>query len=254
MSREKGYQENFSALHPEIYFDGKQRAPKAEKMLRILRDALGEDLSAFDVLDIGCSTGVMCCVLAEHFGQVTGIDIDRSAIAYAQENSASERISFRVGDAMQTGMASDSLDVVVCAHVYEHVPDPRRMMAEILRILRPGGICYFAAENRLVLREGDYRLPFLSVMPKWLGHRYVRLSGKAEYYYETLLTYWQLGRMTRAFERLDYTRKVVADPVAFAAADMIPPGSFRQAVALAMVDYAYWLFPNYLWLLRKSRI
>jgi len=251
MNDQKGYQENFSLLHPEIYFDGKERAPKAEKMLRILRDAIGNDLSPFHALDIGCSTGTMCRVLAEHFGRVTGIDIDQPAIEYAQRSSNSDRIDFRIGDAMQTGLAPDSIDVAVCAHVYEHVPDPWKMMKEIFRVLRPGGVCYFAAENRLVFREGDYRLPFLSIVPKWLGHHYIRLAGKADSYYETLLTYWQLARMTGDFERIDYTRKVVADPETFNATDMVSPKSVRQRVALAMIDYAYWLFPNYLWLLKK---
>lgn len=247
----KGYQENFSQSHPEIYFVGQGRAAKAEKMLRILRDAVGSSLSSLHALDIGCSTGSMCAVLGEHFDRVTGIDIDRPAIEHASTKYGSERIRFRVGDAMQTGLDPDSIDVAICAHVYEHVPDPYRMMAEIRRILRPGGVCYFAAENRLVFREGDYRLPFLSVMPKWMAHRYIRLTGKADSYYETLFTYPQLVRLTADFERLDYTRRVIEDPEAYAATDMIPSGSFRQKVARALVRHAYWLFPDYLWVLRK---
>ena len=251
MSDPKGYQENFSLLHPEIYFNAVGRAPKAEKMLCILRDALGSDLHLFHALDIGCSTGAMCGVLAEHFGAVTGIDIDPSAIEHAIRHHGSQHLRFRLGDAMQTGLEPGTVDVVVCAHVYEHVPNPQRMMEEIMRVLRPGGVCYFAAENRFVFREGDYRLPLLSVVPKWLGHHYIRLAGKADHYYETLLTYWQLMRLTDAFERLDYTRRVVAEPQAFSAADMIAPGSWRQKAALAIIDHAYWLFPNYLWVLRK---
>lgn len=251
MNEPKGYQDNFSALHPEIYFEGKQRVPKAEKMLRILRDALGPDLRSLHALDIGCSTGTMCIALAEHFGKVTGIDIDAPAIEHARTHWSSPHLEFLVGDAMDTALPPDSVDVVICAHVYEHVPDPRRMMKEIFRILRPGGVCYFAAENRLVLREGDYRLPFLSLLPKRLGNVYVRLAGKADFYYETLLTYWQLADLTGAFQRIDYTRKVVAEPTIFAAEDMIPPDSFKQRVALSLIDRAYWLFPNYLWVLRK---
>ena len=49
----KDYQENFSAMHPEIYFDARNRAHKAEKMLRILRDHLGADLSDHHALDLG---------------------------------------------------------------------------------------------------------------------------------------------------------------------------------------------------------
>ena len=248
----KGYQENFSDMHPEIYFDANNRAQKAEKMLRILRDHIGADLSRQHVLDVGCSTGTMCQILGEHFHRVTGIDIDAKAITHAREVNTSPHIKFRVGDAMQTGLPDESIDVVVCAHVYEHVPDPWRMMDEIRRILTPGGVCYFAAENRLVFREGDYRLPFLSMLPKFLAHRYLRVTGRGDHYYETLYTYWTLRNLVRGFERIDYTRRVIADPVAFAAVDLVAPGSAKQWLALFIADTTYWLFPDYIWLLRKS--
>lgn len=247
----KGYQKNFSRLHPEIYMQGQGRAAKAAKMICILRDAMDQDIASLHALDIGCSTGAMCRELAPSFARVTGIDIDDEAIAHASEVPHAPTLHFQVGDAMATGLPDESVDVVICAHVYEHVPDPYRMMQEIRRVLRPGGACYFAAENRLVWREGDYRLPLLSVMPKWLGNHYIRLAGKADTYYETLFTYWQLRRLVNGFERIDYTRRVVADPESFAALDMITPGSGRQRLALALIDHAYWLFPNYLWVLRK---
>ncbi len=249
----KGYQENFSLQHPEIYFGGSGRPQKADKMLRILHDAIDIDPGTAHALDIGCSTGAMSRLLAEHFGTVTGIDIDQPAIDHASRTYGTDRLRFRHGDAMQTLLPPNSIDVVICAHVYEHVPDPKRMMDEIDRILRPGGICYFAAENRLVWREGDYRLPLLSVLPKWLAHHYIRLAGRADEYYETLLTYWQLKDLTSAFIREDYTRRVVVAPERFAATDMIQPGSLRQKLALAVLDHAYWLFPDYLWILRKRQ-
>ena len=193
----------------------------------------------------------MSRLLGENFGHVTGIDIDDKAIEHANSHYSAPHMTFRVGDAMATGLESNSVDVVICAHVYEHVPDPKRMMDEIERVLRPGGICYFAAENRFVYREGDYGLPFLSIVPKWLGHIYIRLAGRGNHYYETLLTYWQLRKLTGRFEIIDYTRRVIADPQSFDASDMIPPGSFKQRIALTLVDHIYWLFPNYLWLLQK---
>ncbi len=247
----KGYQHNFSDMHQDIYFDVENRARKADKMLRILRDHLGDDLKGLHALDVGCSTGGMSRILGEHFGRVTGIDIDTKAIEHANANFASNTLDFRVGDAMATGLPPDSIDVVICAHVYEHVPDAGRMLVEIHRLLKPGGVCYFAAENKFVFREGDYRLPFLSILPKPLAHRYLRLAGRGDYYYETLMTYWQLKRLTRAFKVVDYTRKVVLEPDRFAAGDIVTAGSFKQRIALAMLDYAYWLFPTYLWLLRK---
>lgn len=247
----KGYQENFSDLHRDVYFDTESRARKAAKMLHILRDHLGADLGSLHALDIGCSTGVMSKYLGGHFGRVTGIDIDQKAIEFAQSNFGSAELSFQLGDAMATGLPDDSVDVAICAHVYEHVPSAPRMMDEIHRVLRPGGVCYFAAENRIIFREGDYRLPFLSLLPKPLAHQYLRLAGRGDHYYETLLTVWQLRRLTRRFEMMDYTRRVVAEPARFGATDIIRPGSVTQRAALAVLWAAYWAFPTYLWLLRK---
>lgn len=248
----KGYQYNFSDSHQDIYYDPASRARKADKMLRILRDHLGDNLGKLHALDVGCSTGAMSQLLGEHFGRVTGIDIDTKAIEHANATLGSPRLDFRVGDAMQTGLPQSSFDVVICAHVYEHVPDAGRMLTEIHRLLKPGGVCFFAAENKFVFREGDYRLPFLSILPKFLAHRYLRLAGRGDHYYEELHTYWRLKSMTSAFERIDYTRRVVQDPGRFGAADIVADGSFKQKVALSLLDHAYWLFPNYLWLLRKS--
>jgi 2-polyprenyl-3-methyl-5-hydroxy-6-metoxy-1,4-benzoquinol methylase len=213
----KGYQDNFSELHRDVYFDSVNRTLKAQKMLAILRDYLACDLRQLHVLDIGCSTGFTSKYLSNHFGHVTGIDIDEKAILHAQRTHDSDALVFLVGDAMATGLASDSVDVVICAHVYEHVPCPQRMMDEIFRVLRRGGVCYFAAENRIIFREGDYRLPFLSLLPKPMAHLYVRLAGRGNHYYESLLTV-----------------------------------SLTQKFALGVLRAAYWAFPTYIWLLRKS--
>lgn len=249
----RGYQENFSDSHRDVYFDSDGRARKAGKMLCILRDALGDDLSSLHALDIGCSTGAMALTLGEHFGQVTGIDIDRKAVEWAAGRPHPNHVDFRVGDAMQTGLAAESVDVVICSHVYEHVPDADRMMREIHRVLREGGVCFFAAENRLVVREGDYGLPFLSWLPKPMAHLYMRAAGKGSYYYEELRTYPGLKKMTREFVRVDYTRRVVANPELFSATEQIRPGSIKQRLALLLIDGAYWLVPTYLWLLRKPQ-
>ena len=251
---EKGYQYGFSDMHPDVYFDMPARMRKAEKMLSIIRDFAGQDLRTLSVMDIGCSTGFMCDILSGHFGDVVGIDIDEKAIAYAQEKFGKSTVRFVVADAMDTGLPAESVDAVICAHVYEHVPDPHRMLAEIHRVLRPGGICYFAAENKFVFREGDYRLPFLSILPKPLAHLYMRLAGKGSHYYETLFTVWGLRRLVRQFDIVDYTRRVVEDPQKFHAADVICPGTFTQKAALQVVKYLYWVFPTYIWLLHKRPV
>lgn len=248
----KGYQLDFAAMHKDVYFDIENRKKKANKMLNVIRDVAGDNLSDKRALDVGCSTGVMSKILSEHFGRVTGIDIDAQAVAHAKTSFPIESIDFQVADAMQTGLAAGSFDVVICAHVYEHVPDPHRMMSEIHRVLRVGGICYFAAENKFVFREGDYRLPFLSILPKPIAHLYLRLLGRGTHYYETLFTYWQLKHLVRHFETVDFTKRIIDDPARFGASDLIASGSIQQRAAQMLLRLAYWLFPTYIWVLRKQ--
>jgi SAM-dependent methyltransferase len=131
------------------------------------------------------------------------------------------------------------------------VPDARALLDEIYRVLRPGGACFFAAGNRFVLIEEHYHLPLLAAIPKRLAHHYIRWAGKADYYYENHLSYWSLKKLVARFDVVDYSRRVVADPERFHATDMIAPGSLKQRVALAVYDHARWLFPTYLWVLRK---
>jgi hypothetical protein len=124
------------------------------------------------------------------------------------------------------------------------------MMAEIQRVLRPGGACYFAAGNRLNPIEPHYALPFLSLLPRPLAHRYLRLSRKGYSYHEQFFSYWGLRTLTRGFARQDYTLKVIQDPERYRTAYMVGSGA-RRRVAVWVARHAYWAMPGYIWLLRK---
>jgi 2-polyprenyl-3-methyl-5-hydroxy-6-metoxy-1,4-benzoquinol methylase len=145
------YQSNFSELYPEAAIPEARRR-KAVTILRVIEDYFGAgiELSSLRVLDVGASTGVMDRVLAEHFGYVLGLDIDRAAIERAMVANDLANLEFRVGNGLALDIPAESFDVVICAHVYEHVPDPDRLLSEIWRVLKPGGLCYFAAGNRPV--------------------------------------------------------------------------------------------------------
>ncbi len=248
---QRGYQYGFSHNQPAMH-DAEGRLRKARTMVAVLRDHLGPAVAESRVLDVGASTGIIDDHLAEHFAQVTGIDIDREAVISAGERFPRDNLVFREGDALAIEFPDATFDVVICSQVYEHVPDAARMMAEIHRVLRPGGVCYFAASNRLMWNEPHYNLPLLSVVPRPLAHHYVRLAGRAERYHELHLSYWGLRRLVADFEVIDYTRHIVEDPERFGADYMLPPGAFKTRVARFMVGYLPWLMPGYIWLLRKS--
>lgn len=245
----RGYQRDFASSHAAMY-DETGRERKAITMVAVLRDALGDGLRHARCLNIGCSTGIIDKFLAPFVGTMTGLDIDEAAIAYANEHHATGNLSFRVGDAMAIDAADQSIDVVVCSQVYEHVPDPDRMMREIRRVLTPGGVCYFAATNRLCVVEQHYFLPFLSMLPPALADRYLQITGKGTHYYERHRTYWNLKRLVSAFDVSDYTRKLIDDSDRFHTRYMTGTG-IKATILKAWIRVAYWSFPGYIWLLRK---
>ena len=248
------YQHDFSEIHPNTMFDEMGRLQKARKTVAVILDALlqaGIDPRETRLLDIGCSTGILTRHYAEFFGEVVGIDIDDGAVEWARQNRAADNVSYEIGDSMELPFQSGEFGLVTCTHIYEHVPDAQRMLDEIYRVLRPGGICYFAAENRLRVWDGHYNLPFVTVLPRPIANVYVRVTGRGQRRYETHHTLRGLRRLVRAFEVTDYTQVVVRDPEKFEATDMIRPGSVKQKAARSILRSAYWVFPTYLWILRK---
>ena len=254
MGEGREYQRDFSELHPKTVFDELGRLQKARKTVAVILDALrqaGIKPRETRLLDIGCSTGILTRHYAEFFGKVVGVDIDDGAVEWARQNRAAYNVSYQVGDSMELPFLTGEFELVTCTHIYEHVPDAQRMLDEIHRVLRPGGFCFFAAENRLRVWDGHYNLPFVTVLPRPLANLYVRVTGRGQRRYETHRTLWGLKRLVRAFEITDYTRAVVRDPEKFEATDMIWPGSPKQKAANVILTIAYWASPTYLWILRK---
>lgn len=245
-------QYGFSSTYAEAAFSREGRERKARKVLAILADAVG-DLAGKNLLDIGCSSGIMTRFFAGALLQVVGTDIDLPALRYANAGNSEGRVLWSAADSQSLPFRDASFDIVNCTHIYEHVPDADMLMAEIRRVLRPGGVCFFSAGNRLSVMEPHYRLPLLSVVPKSMAHRYLRLLGRGDYYYETHLTYWGLRRLVRGFNLEDYTLQVVRDPTRYFADDMIKPGSLKQRIVILALRLAMWVCPTYLWVLRKPR-
>ena len=77
------------------------------------------------------------------------------------------RVAWAAADSQHLPFGEASFDVVNCTHIYEHVPDAARLMDEIFRVLRPGGICFFSAGNRLSYMSPTIAFRCFRWCPNW---------------------------------------------------------------------------------------
>jgi 2-polyprenyl-6-hydroxyphenyl methylase/3-demethylubiquinone-9 3-methyltransferase len=103
-----------------------------------------------DVLDLGCAGGFMAEALALRGANVTGIDPAADAVKAARRhaNSSGLRIAYDVGVGEALPYLAAAFDAVVCVDVLEHVADLNKVLAEVTRVLRPGGLFLFDTINR----------------------------------------------------------------------------------------------------------
>jgi len=240
-SEEREYQRDYSAIHFDKMHDTAIRSNKAKKIVSILNDYFGEEINQSRCLDIGCSTGFVSFYLRETTGFVVGMDIDTTAIKFANANFTMFGSHFILADSLYLPFPDASFDICICSHIYEHVPDAQVLINEIYRVLKPGGACYFAAGNIFQFIEPHYNLPFLSLLPQGIADFMLRISGRGDRYYEKHLSYWGLKKITASFNVIDYTKLVIERPDRFSASKL----------ALAILRIAYWVCPTYIWILIK---
>ena len=124
-------------------------------------------------------------------------------------------------------------------------------MDEIFKLLKPGGVCYFAATNRFKIIEPHYKLPFLSFFPKNISNRYIKIFTNHDKYYENLKSLRNLKKLVFQFEIEDYTLKIIENPSKFSANEMLKEKTLKHYLANKISRIAYFLIPTYIWVLRK---
>lgn len=252
--KKRSYQYNYSDLDSRMYAIG-ERKKRALKILAIIKDFLksysSRETRDLTCLDIGCSVGTITKTLAPHFKKIIGIDIDEPGIKKASRNNTYPNLSFKLGDVLNLSFRDNSFDLVICNNVYEHVHDPLKMMAEIYRVLKRGGICYFAATNKYMIIESDHNLPFLSWLPIPLASVYLRITGEGNSYYERPFSYGQLKKLLSGFKTYEYTLHVLKEPEIFKAHHK------ASKIVSHMPSFFIKLFlffsPQFFWILVKEK-
>jgi len=93
-------------------------------------------------LDVGCGSGTLVQEIVAHAAPraVLGIDRSRSFVTHASTRVTGPGVAFQVGDAQELPVAEGCFDAVVSGLVLNFVPEPARMVAELVRAGRPGGV------------------------------------------------------------------------------------------------------------------
>jgi SAM-dependent methyltransferase len=110
------------------------------------------------VLDVGCGEGTFLRLARSRGWQVAGTELS----AFASQ--ASPDLTIHHGEIWEAGLRSGSFDVVTCWHVLEHVSDPLRLLSEVFRLLRPGGLLFLTTPNS---RDYLFRLAYLIARGHW---------------------------------------------------------------------------------------
>jgi SAM-dependent methyltransferase len=119
--------------------------------LDYLEEAVPFDgLAGRAVLDLGCGLGTDTSRFARGGAVVTGVDIAPRAVALARENFRWRGLEgrFETMDGERLDFPDDTFDFVYCHTVLHFTPDPKAMIGEVHRVLRPGGRAVLMTINR----------------------------------------------------------------------------------------------------------
>lgn len=122
------------------------------------------------VADVGCGTGGDAAALAQQVGaqgRAIGFDLSQAMLDEATQRYADQtNLSFKLASADGLGVEAASLDAVRADRVLIHVPDPAATMAEMVRVVRPGG--------RIVISEPDMHGCWVTSTDGALSHKMMR--------------------------------------------------------------------------------
>lgn len=124
-------------LYAPIY----KRAMQADhKIYEFMYDRIPKVISSKEVLEIATGPGLLAKHVAPDAKRMIATDYSDGMIAEAKKGEYPENLSFEIADAMNLPYADDSFDAVIIANALHIVSNPEKVLREIGRVLRPGGI------------------------------------------------------------------------------------------------------------------
>ena len=161
-------------------------------------------------IDVGCGNGAFTELLAERCApaEIQGIDPSEAQLAFARSRHSAGVAHFRQGDAMALPFADHSFDAAVMALVIFFVPEPPAGVAEMARVVRPGGLIASYAWD--IEGGGFPHEPLLAEM-RAMGLPPIRPPSFAASRMENLRTLWTGAGLDRIETREITVQRTFAD-------------------------------------------
>ena len=128
----------------------------------------GKDIKGGTIIDIGCGWGALLYNAQKHGMNVIGFEFTEHNVKYAREVL---KIDIRQEQFSDSDIPDNSADIITMSHVLEHVPDPVKLVKNIFRVLKPGGIFFCVVPN------------FQSLCSAYLGEKWEWLDRNWHYSY-----------------------------------------------------------------------
>ncbi len=142
----------------DFYDETRGLSPEAS---RATTDLLASQLRDCQrVLEVGIGTGLMALPLAKHGFHVDGVDLSEPMLQRLREKISGSGISLAVADATRLPFRTGSVEGAYLRHVLHLIPDWRTAVAEVIRVVRPGG--------RILVSITDYTGLYEEVQKRFL--------------------------------------------------------------------------------------
>ena len=139
---------SYDQSHPEI-FNGIEQARLAGAVREVLASVNRRDGAPARVLDVGAGTGNLTAQFLAADAVVVAADVSSECLRVLREKLGhTGRVETQLIDGRSLApLAEDSFDVAACYSVLHHVPDYLSLVAEMARVVRPGGLVYIDHER-----------------------------------------------------------------------------------------------------------
>jgi SAM-dependent methyltransferase len=113
------------------------------------------------VIDVATGIGYGAGVLAKAAARVWAVDLDAASVRYARRAFPAENLMFLQGNATSLPVHTHSMDLAIALEVLEHVEDQEGLVAELARVIRPGGVVLISTPNKASYSDArNYSNPF----------------------------------------------------------------------------------------------